>query len=145
LGVGIIGNALMQFPIGWLADRWSHLAVVVASAAITAILSFTMIWAIASWLIWPLILVLGTAAFAIYTVALTMLGDRFEGSDLIAGSAAFAAMWGIGGIIGPPIAGAALDAFGPIAIPLCLAAVYVILLAGLAATDGRLIREPARA
>jgi MFS family permease len=145
LGVGIIGNALLQFPIGWLADRWSHMAVIVSSAAITAVLSVAMIWAIASWAIWPLILVLGTTAMAIYTVALTMLGERFDGSDLIAGSAAFGAMWGIGGIIGPPIAGAALDAFGPNAIPLSLAAVYVILLAGLAATGGKLIREPARA
>jgi MFS family permease len=145
LGVGIIGNALMQFPIGWLADKWSHMAVVVLSAVITTILSVCMIWAITSWLVWPLILILGTTAFAIYTVALTMLGDRFDGSDLIAGSAAFAAMWGIGGIIGPPIAGAALDAFGPNAIPLTLAAVYAILLVGLAVTRGELIGEPARA
>jgi MFS family permease len=144
LGVGIIGNALMQFPIGWLADKWSHLAVIVASAAITAILSVAMIWAITSWTIWPLILILGTTAFAIYTVALTMLGDRFDGSDLIAGSAAFSAMWGIGGIVGPPIAGIALDAFGTNAVPLTLAAVYVILLAGLAMTGGELIRDPAR-
>jgi MFS family permease len=145
LGVGIIGNALMQFPIGWLADKWSHMAVIVSSAVITAVLSICMVWAITNWMIWPLILILGTAAFAIYTVALTMLGDRFEGSDLIAGSAAFAAMWGVGGIIGPPIAGVALDAFGPNAIPLTLAAVYVILLVGLAVTGGELIRKPAHA
>src|SRR5205085_788555 len=84
----------------------------------------------------PLILILGTSAFAIYTVALTILGERFEGSDLIAGSAAFAAMWGVGGIIGPPIAGTALDAFGLDAIPLTLAAFYVVFLLGLAFTGG---------
>jgi MFS family permease len=145
LGVGILGNAVLQFPVGWLADRWSHLGVIIGSAAVAAIVSLSMIWGIASWLVWPLVVVLGTSAFAVYTVALVMLGDRFDGADLIAGSAAFAATWGIGGIIGPPIAGAALDAFGPVAIPLSLAAIYLILLLGLSATGGELIREPAGA
>jgi MFS family permease len=145
LGVGILGNAVLQFPVGWLADRWSHLGVIIGSAAVATIVSLSMIWAITSWLVWPLVIVLGTSAFAVYTVALVMLGDRFDGADLIAGSAAFAATWGIGGIIGPPIAGAALDAFGPVAIPLSLAAIYLILLLGLSATGGELIREPAGA
>ena len=79
-----------------------------------------MIWTIVSWLIWPVMLVLGTTAFAIYTVALAILGDNFDGPDLIAGSAAFAAMWGIGGMLGPPIAGAATDAFGIDAIPVTI-------------------------
>lgn len=144
LAVGIIGNAVMQFPIGLLADKWSKMKVVVFSALITALLSLSMIWTIDNWLIWPVMLILGTAAFAIYTVALAMLGDRFEGPDLIAGSAAFGAMWGAGGIVGPPIAGAAVDAFGVNAIPVTLAAVYAILLGGLALTGGTLIREPAR-
>lgn len=145
LGVGIIGNALLQFPIGWLADRWSHLAVIVASAIVTAFLSVCLIWVITSWIIWPVILILGTSAFAIYTVALVILGDRFEGADLIAGSAAFAAMWGLGGIVGPPIAGAALDAFGANAIPITLTAIYLMLLVGLGVTGGNLIRKPFRA
>jgi MFS family permease len=144
LGVGILGNALLQFPIGYLADKWSRLGVIVVSAAITALLSVAMIWTIDGWLIWPVILILGTTAFAVYTVALTILGDRFDGPDLIAGSAAFAAMWGIGGIIGPPITGAAVDAFGIDAFPIALAAVYVVLLAALAMAGGNLIRIPAR-
>ena len=33
------------------------------------------------------------------------MGDNFEGPDLIAGSAAFSVMWGVGGIVGPSIDG----------------------------------------
>ena len=40
-----------------------------------------MISSITNWTIWPLFLVLGTTALAIYTVALAMLGDRFEGPE----------------------------------------------------------------
>jgi len=140
LGVSIIGNALLQLPIGLLADRWSRLGVIVLSAIITAMLALSMIWTIQSWLIWPVMLVLGTTAYAIYTIALTILGDNFKGPDLIAGSAAFAAMWGVGGILGPPIAGAATDAFGIIAIPITVTAIYIILLIGLGLSRGRLVQ-----
>jgi len=35
LGVAIIGNALLQLPIGFLADQWSRMGVIVLSAIIT--------------------------------------------------------------------------------------------------------------
>jgi MFS family permease len=141
LGVAIIGNALLQLPIGLLADKWSRMGVIVLSAIITAILAMSLIWTIDSWLIWPVMLVLGTTAFAIYTVALAILGDHFEGPDLIAGSAAFAAMWGIGGLLGPPIAGIATDAFGIDAIPITISLIYVILLLGLGLSGGQFVRS----
>lgn len=143
LGVAIIGNALMQLPIGLLADKWSRMGVIILSAIITTILAMSMVWTIDSWLIWPVMLILGTTAFAIYTVALAVLGDNFDGPDLIAGSAAFAAMWGIGGLLGPPIAGAATDAFGIDAIPVTISLIYVVLLLGLGLSGGRFVRSAA--
>lgn len=143
LGVSIIGNALMQIPIGLIADKWSRFGVITLAAVVTALLALAMIWTINSWLIWPVMLILGTAAFAIYTIALAILGDNFTGPDLIAGSAAFAAMWGIGGLLGPPIAGAATDAFGIDAIPLTVCLIYVLLLVCLAFTGGRFVRSAA--
>jgi len=143
LGVAIIGNALLQLPIGFLADQWSRMGVIVLFAIITAVLALSLLWTIDNWLIWPVMLVLGTTAFAIYTVALAILGDNFAGPDLIAGSAAFGAMWGIGGLLGPPIAGAATDAFGIEAIPVTIAAIYVVLLIGLGLAGGKLVRAAA--
>jgi hypothetical protein len=76
-------------------------------------------------------------------VALATLGDRFAGPDLIAGAAGIAAMWGVGGLIGPPVAGLAIDLFGINAMPVTLAGFYVVLLAGLLVSGGRLVRGPA--
>jgi fucose permease len=75
-------------------------------------------------------------------VSLATMGDSFKGPDVIAGSAAFAAMWGVGGLIGPPVAGLAIDGFGINAMPVTLASFYVILLIGLALNGGKLVREP---
>jgi MFS family permease len=131
----------MQYPMGLLADRWSRSGVIAVTAAITVVLSLAMIWAVHSWLIWPVVIVAGSTAFAVYTISLTILGDSFKGPDLIAGSAAFSAMWGVGGLAGPPIAGAAIDAFGANAMPVTLAISYVVLLIGLALSGGRLVRS----
>lgn len=143
LAAGILGNVLLQYPMGMLADRWSRTGVIAATAAITVALCLAMIWTINSWLIWPVVILAGSTAFAVYTISLTILGDSFEGPDLIAGSAAFSAMWGVGGLVGPPIAGAAIDAFGANAMPVTLAASYVVLLIGLALSGGRLVRSAA--
>ena len=50
--------------------------------------------------VWPLLFVVGATGYGIYTMALIELGNRFTGSALVAGNAAFAVMWGIGGIAG---------------------------------------------
>ena len=68
------------------------------------------------------------------------MGDVFKGADIISGSAAVAAMWGIGGLVGPPLAGAAIDTFGIDAMPYTLTALYAVLLVALLANGGKLVR-----
>ncbi len=53
-------------------------------------------------------------------MALVDLGNRFSGSMLMAGNAAFAMMWGVGGIAGPPVLGAVMDAAGVQGLPIML-------------------------
>jgi MFS family permease len=141
LGFGIIGNVVMFYPIGWLADHWSRKGVMLVTAALTVVLSLSLIVVITHWLVWPVMVLLTASAFGVYVVALATLGDRFGGPDLIAGAAAIAAMWGVGGLVGPPIAGLAIDLFGIDAMPVTLAMFYVVLLAGLLISGGRLVRE----
>jgi MFS family permease len=142
LGAGILGNLGFQFLIGALSDRWSRVGVVIWSAVLTIITCVALIFVVHSWLIWPTVIIMATAAFAVYVVALAILGDTFKGADLVAGSAAISAMWGVGGLVGPPMAGAAIDAFGVNSMPLLLAAFYVMLLVGLALSRGQFIRAP---
>jgi MFS family permease len=141
LGGGIIGNLLFLSAIGSLADKWSRIGVVGSAAVMTVVMSITLIFVIQSWLIWPTVVLMSTAAFSVYVVSLAIMGDTFKGADLIAGSAAFSAMWGVGGLVGPPVVGAAIDRFGVNAMPMALATFYVILLIGLASSGGRLIRD----
>jgi MFS family permease len=141
LGLAIIGNTLLFYPMGLLADRWSRLGVIVITAILTVVASLALIPLVATWAVWPLMILLTASAFGVYVVGLAVVGDSFKGSDVVAGSAAVAAMWGVGGLIGPPVAGAAIDAFGTNAMPATLAFFYLVMLSGLAITGGRLVRE----
>jgi branched-subunit amino acid permease len=60
-------------------------------------------------------------------MALVELGSRFKGSALVSGNAAFALMWGAGGIVGPPSAGALMQAIGPLGLPTVIAGLDVLL------------------
>lgn len=141
LGVMISGNVLMQYPIGWIADSLARRPVLVVCAVMTVAGSLGLPFAITTRLfLWPLLFLWGAAAFGGYTVALAELGDRFSGSMLLAGNAAFAMMWGIGGLIGTPIAGGAMDLFGPNGLPASLGILY-FLLAVIAARGHPSLRE----
>ncbi len=124
----LAGNILLQYPIGWIADRMPRRRVMIACAVATVTGGLVLPLSLHSWLMWPLLAVWGAAAAGIYTVALAELADRFSGSLLLAGSAAFAAVWGLGGMLGPPAAGAAMDAVGPGGLPWSLSAAYAILI-----------------
>ena len=140
LGIGIIGNVLLSYPLGWLADHWSRKAVMFLSAGFTVVLSLSLLITIAHWSIWPIMMMLAPMAFATYVVGLATMGDTFKGPDLMAGTAAVATMWGVGGLIGPPVAGVAIDLVGIDAMPVTLAGFYVLLLIALTVTGGNLVR-----
>jgi MFS family permease len=128
LTVLIAGNVFLQFPIGWLADVLPKWQVSAGCALVTALLSFAMPASMGTAWMWPLLLVLGAAAYGIYTVALSDLGDRFSGDELTQGAAAFATMWGGGALIGALAGGWAMAAFGPHALPVVLGLSYLFML-----------------
>jgi len=120
LSVLIVGNVVLQYPIGWLADRFPRRLVMLVCAGLTVLGAILLPRAVGTDLQWPLLFFWGSTAFGVFTLALAELGDRFSGALLLAGSAAFALTWGLGGIFGPPLAGAAMTHLGPEGLPLTL-------------------------
>ena len=132
LTVLIAGNVVLQFPIGWLADVLPKWSVMAGCALVTAVLCFAMPASMGTAWMWPLLLVVGAAGYGVYTVALSDLGDRFTGDELVQGSAAFATMWGAGALIGALAGGWTMAAFGPHGLPAMLALTYLAMVAAIA-------------
>ncbi len=127
----IVGNVILQFPIGWLADRFTKQIVLRTCTLLTVLFAILLPYTHTGFWMWPVLILLGTAGYGIYTVSLADLGDRFSGHELVTGSSAFAVIWGIGALIGSVSGGWAMDLLGPVGLPLLVACVYAALFAGM--------------
>lgn len=110
----LAGNLIFQIPVGWLADRVNHRVLLLICAAVAVVVPL-LVPAILGTVL-PLIVVLsiwGGAVFGFYTVGITMLGERFHGGELAAANAAFVMTFEIANMIGPPVAGYAIQLWTP--------------------------------
>ncbi|MFW5970326.1 MAG: MFS transporter [Halofilum sp. (in: g-proteobacteria)] len=126
--VMIAGSVSLQYPIGWVADRVPRATVMIACAAAAAVSAAVMPLTVATpWLFVFAVFGWGGVYYAIYMLALVRLGESFSGMTLVTGNAAFAAMWGVGGIAGSSVVGGAMSAFGPVGYPLVFALTFGII------------------
>ena len=137
----IVGNIVLQFPLGWLADRFPHRLVLAGCAFFTVLGLLVLPTVMGSVWMWPVLVTVGATGYGVYTVSLTSLGDRFTGQELVNGSAAFAVMWGTGALFGSVSSGWAMGGFGSHALPLYLALIYLLLVIGLITRGSYLARS----
>ncbi len=131
LSAMVLGNVVMQFPIGWLADRFPKRRVLAGCALTTAIFLALLPWTVDTLLRWPVVIIIGATGYGVYTVALASLGDRFSGIQLVNGAAAFASMWGLGAFIGSISGGWAMAGSASLGLPGYLMACYLLLAFGI--------------
>lgn len=131
--VMIAGSVSMQYPIGWIADRAPRAMVMTACAVAAAASATAMPFTVGTpWLFAAAVFVWGGVYYAIYMLALVRLGESFSGMTLVTGNAAFAAMWGVGGIAGSSVVGGAMSAFGPVGFPLVFASTFGVIAVAIA-------------
>ena len=148
--VGAVGAIFFQYPAGWLADRvdrgWLLTGCVSLTAAAMALFPWLLPgatgpwWSPAALALWAVVIVWGGTMGATFTVGLTLVGERFRDVELVAANAVFSLLFGLGGLAGPFLAGAAMDRFGPPGFPaslLTVTAIYALFAAYRQATRAR--------
>ena len=124
LAIMLAGGVVLQWPVGWLCDRlMSRRMVLILCAACGGLAGAAIPALIQSVVLWPMVFVWGGLALSVYTVVMTMGGDRFRGARLAQAMAAVGVLWGLGSLTGPGVGGLLMDLFGPHALPLSTAAV----------------------
>jgi MFS family permease len=132
----VLGAVLGQLPSGWLADHVDHRRLLIAGSLTTLVALAAVPVAIETpLLIWSVMLVMGASLGSFYIVAMTMMGRRYRGADLIGVNTSFVFIWGVGAAVGPGLSGGAMAAFGPDGMPavgmlLCVAFLLVCLRRG---------------
>ena len=122
------GNVLFQIPLGWWADRTDRrrvlqlcVATSLGGALLLPVLSPGGPLASEPLLAATLFLWGGTS-FGLYTLSLAELGERSRLAELAAANTAFVMVYEVGSLVGPVIAGAAMELAGRNALPALTAA-----------------------
>ena len=83
-------------------------------------------WQPRSLALWGVVSVWGGSMGGIFTVGITLLGERFRDVELVSANAVFAVLFGVGGLLGPFTTGAAMSAMGPNGFRLSILAPVVV-------------------
>jgi len=109
-----VGGLLLQYPIGYLADhmnRQTLLAICALSGVIGAAATPLVIHM--PFATYALFALWGGITMGIYTIGLTLIGERFKGDQLVGANAAYVILYSLGLLMGPAAEGVALDAWNP--------------------------------
>ena len=117
LALFILGGALSQFPVGFLADKFAKRTVMMALSLSTVLVSFIMQFEIVTLYLgtyryFILVFVFGMATMPIYSLAATHANDLCRTEDMTDLSASLIFFFALGAIASPIIAGSLIDRFG---------------------------------
>jgi MFS family permease len=108
-----VGSFACQYPAGFTADHVRPRTVFAGAALLLLGASIAFGFAgRAPWLLWAVGVVWGGVGGALYTLAMVQVAHRFAGRATAGGAAAMITGYTLGGTLGPPASGSALDWFG---------------------------------
>lgn len=135
----LVGGILLQYPIGWLADRWNKrlvLALISLNTVICVVaLSFVTLQPTIA-LFWSFLL--GGGVLGFYSLGLMLLGEKFQGEDVVRANTGFLLAYQGGALFGPSVGGAAMTFGGPLGFTVVLALAGFLLL--VVSSQRRLLR-----
>ena len=126
MSAALLGGMALQWPIGWLSDRFDRRRVITAvsfAAALAALGAWSM-----SDVSWPAFLVFvflfGGTCLPLYSLCLAHISDFLAPEQIVAASATVVLVHGVGLCVGPLLASAGMTAMGPNGLFLFLMAVH---------------------
>ena len=136
----ILGGLFLQYPIGYLSDRFDRRLVIIGTSVTLAAMCILTIWLSTGpwWAIlfyvdsstrWPFLLTtlfIGGIAATLYPLSVAYANDYLEPHQLVSASGGLVLMYGLGAIFGPTLSAAGMTLFGPPAFFGFIAAVGLV-------------------
>ena len=110
-----IGSLVLQWPLGWLSDKFDRRYVIVGAAGAVALISLLL--GFVSNVPFALLLLLfalwGGFALTIYAICIAHANDFAAPEQRVSLSSTLLLAWASGSIVGPTLASVAMDRLGP--------------------------------
>jgi MFS family permease len=131
--VFMIGNVMLQLPIGLLADRLGRKFMLGICAATSCVGPLLLQRCLGTpMLLWPLLFVWGGTLYAFYSQGVALLGEEFAVENLPSANTLFVMVYCLGAVIGPSAGGIAMDLWPNGGLPALLSGAAALMLGGLA-------------
>jgi MFS family permease len=130
VSVGIIGGALIQYPLGYLSDRWDRRKVLLTTTAgaMTAALALTFFAGSNAFLNFGLVFIFGSFAMPLFSLSAAHANDRAGKGEFVLVNAALMLFYSFGAIGGPFVAATFMQWYGPQMLFAFSAAIYAMLI-----------------
>ncbi len=133
LAVFGVGGLLLQYPVGWLVDRWSLRTMTLVCAACTVLVTAVLTCPLAyPWMV-AAVFVLGGFITAFLTLAI--IASTLSGGSMAANVSLVSMFYTLSAVAGPLIAGALVSATGGNTLMWFTAAMAAVMVAAMAATS----------
>ena len=128
ISVGIIGGALIQYPLGHLSDRWDRRKVLLMTTtlAMLSTLALAFLAGNAPLANFALVFVFGSFAMPLFSLSAAHANDRAGKDEFVLVNAALMLFYSIGAIVGPFAASAVMEQIGPHSLFAFMGCVYAI-------------------
>ena len=125
-----MGGVFLAYPVGWLADKIDRFKVMIFCGSIVGLGALLLPFVFNTKFLWPMLFFWGGSFTGLYTLAITMIGQRYRGNELVTANVALGIIWGLGALTGPSIGGVAMSTWGPQGLPttfLVVAILFIVL------------------
>lgn len=128
VSVGIIGGAMVQYPLGYLSDLWDRRKILLLATcgALASALTLVYFGGGSTLIILAIVFVFGSFAMPLFSLSAAHANDRAGQDEFVMVNAALMLFYSIGAIGGPLAASLTMQHFGPSALFVFIACVYVI-------------------
>jgi len=133
LGSYLLGGLLTQYPTGWFADRFDKrtvgAALMLVGIGSNAVIILDYYSNLPSSLVVLFFLLSGGAGAAIFPLAVTQVFDHLETKEALPATSTMQILLGVGGVLGPVIAGALMTAFTEVWLYFYVIVLHLVLMA----------------
>jgi MFS family permease len=128
VSVGIIGGAIIQYPLGYLSDRWDRRKVLLLTTgcAMTAALALAFLAGSSPLANFVIVFIFGSFAMPLFSLSAAHANDRADKSEFVLVNAALMLFYSFGAIGGPLFAAGIMERFGPSWLFIFSAFVYAV-------------------
>jgi MFS family permease len=128
VSIGIVGGAIIQYPLGHLSDLWDRRKVLLMTTigAMLAALALVFLPGTGALANFGLVFIFGSFAMPLFSLSAAHANDRADKGEFVLVNAALMLFYSFGAIGGPLVASSFMQSFGPQSLFIFCATVYAI-------------------